>query len=43
MFDILFAEDALVAPLTLTVLGILLDRDNIIFISLAASKLSHKH
>ncbi len=40
MFDILTSPDALVALLTLTFLEIVLGIDNIIFISLAASKLS---
>lgn len=39
MFDILTTPDALVALLTLTFLEIILGIDNIIFISLAASKL----
>ena len=43
MFDILFTADALVALLTLTFLEIILGIDNIIFISLAASKLPAKH
>jgi predicted tellurium resistance membrane protein TerC len=43
MFDILFTADALVALLTLTFLEIILGIDNIIFISLAASKLPPKH
>jgi predicted tellurium resistance membrane protein TerC len=42
MFDILTTPDALVALLTLTFLEIVLGIDNIIFISLASSKLS-KH
>lgn len=43
MFDILFTADGLVAFLTLTFLEIILGIDNIIFISLAASKLPPKH
>ena len=39
MFDILTTPDALMALLTLTILEIVLGIDNIIFISLAASKL----
>ncbi len=39
MFDILSTPDALMALLTLTILEIVLGIDNIIFISLAASKL----
>ncbi|MFT5986273.1 MAG: putative tellurium resistance membrane protein TerC, partial [Planctomycetota bacterium] len=43
MFEILTAPDALVALLTLTFLEIVLGVDNIIFISLAASKLPKEH
>jgi len=43
MFDILTSPDALIALLTLTFLEIILGIDNIIFISLAASKLPKKH
>ncbi len=43
MFEILTSPDALVALLTLTFLEIILGIDNIIFISLAASKLPAKH
>jgi predicted tellurium resistance membrane protein TerC len=43
MFEILTAPDALVALLTLTFLEIVLGVDNIIFISLAASKLPEEH
>ena len=43
MFEILSTPDALVALLTLTFLEIVLGIDNIIFISLAASKLPEKH
>ena len=43
MFDILATPDALVALLTLTFLEIILGIDNIIFISLAASKLPENH
>jgi predicted tellurium resistance membrane protein TerC len=43
MFEILTSADALVALLTLTFLEIILGIDNIIFISLAASKLPKKH
>ena len=43
MFEILTSPDALVALLTLTFLEIVLGIDNIIFISLAASKLPEKH
>lgn len=43
MFEILSSPDALVALLTLTFLEIVLGIDNIIFISLAASKLPEKH
>ena len=42
MFDILTTPDALIALLTLTFLEIVLGIDNIIFISLAASKLKRK-
>ncbi|MAN59484.1 MAG: hypothetical protein CMC08_06580 [Flavobacteriaceae bacterium] len=43
MFDILSSPDALVALLTLTFLEIILGIDNIIFISLASSKLKKEH
>ncbi len=43
MFEILTTPDALVALLTLTFLEIILGIDNIIFISLAASKLPKEH
>lgn len=43
MFEILNSADALVALLTLTFLEIILGIDNIIFISLAASKLPKEH
>lgn len=43
MFDILATPDALIALLTLTILEIILGIDNIIFISLAASKLPENH
>ncbi|OAB78105.1 TerC family protein [Cochleicola gelatinilyticus] len=43
MFEILTSPDALVALLTLTFLEIVLGIDNIIFISLAASKLPKEH
>ncbi|MCT8340355.1 TerC family protein [Luteirhabdus pelagi] len=43
MFDILTSPDALMALLTLTILEIVLGIDNIIFISLAASKLKKQH
>lgn len=43
MFEILSSPDALVALLTLTFLEIILGIDNIIFISLAASKLPKEH
>lgn len=43
MFEILTSPDALVALLTLTFLEIVLGIDNIIFISLAASKLPKQH
>ncbi|MGK0175316.1 MAG: putative tellurium resistance membrane protein TerC, partial [Ulvibacter sp.] len=43
MFEILTSADALVALLTLTFLEIILGIDNIIFISLAASKLPKEH
>jgi len=43
MFEILTSPDALVALLTLTFLEIVLGIDNIIFISLAASKLPQEH
>lgn len=43
MFEILTSPDALVALLTLTFLEIVLGVDNIIFISLAASKLPKEH
>jgi len=43
MFEILTSADALVALLTLTLLEIILGIDNIIFISLAASKLPKEH
>jgi predicted tellurium resistance membrane protein TerC len=43
MFDILSSPDALVALLTLTFLEIILGIDNIIFISLASSKLKKIH
>jgi len=43
MFEILSSPDALVALLTLTFLEIVLGVDNIIFISLAASKLPKEH
>tara|TARA_R110002124_G_scaffold138576_6_gene302255 strand:+ start:200864 stop:201691 length:828 start_codon:yes stop_codon:yes gene_type:complete len=43
MFEILTSPDALVALLTLTFLEIILGIDNIIFISLAASKLPKQH
>ena len=43
MFEILTTPDALVALLTLTFLEIILGIDNIIFISLAASKLPKQH
>ncbi len=43
MFEILTSADALVALLTLTFLEIILGIDNIIFISLAASKLPKQH
>jgi len=43
MFEILTSPDALVALLTLTFLEIILGIDNIIFISLAASKLPKAH
>lgn len=43
MFDILTSPDALVALFTLTFLEIILGIDNIIFISLAASKLPKEH
>ncbi|RMA64477.1 TerC family protein [Ulvibacter antarcticus] len=43
MFEILTSPDALVALLTLTFLEIILGIDNIIFISLAASKLPAQH
>ena len=42
MFEILTSPDALVALFTLTFLEIILGIDNIIFISLAASKLPEK-
>ena len=43
MFEILTSPDALIALLTLTFLEIILGIDNIIFISLAASKLPKEH
>jgi predicted tellurium resistance membrane protein TerC len=43
MFEILTSADALIALLTLTFLEIILGIDNIIFISLAASKLPKQH
>ncbi len=43
MFEILTSPDALVALLTLTFLEIVLGIDNIIFISLASSKLKPEH
>jgi len=43
MFEILTSPDALVALFTLTFLEIVLGIDNIIFISLAASKLPQEH
>ena len=43
MFEILTSPDALVALFTLTFLEIILGIDNIIFISLAASKLPKQH
>jgi predicted tellurium resistance membrane protein TerC len=43
MFEILTSADALIALLTLTFLEIILGIDNIIFISLAASKLPKVH
>lgn len=43
MFEILSSPDALMALLTLTFLEIILGIDNIIFISLASSKLPVKH
>lgn len=43
MFDILTSPDALVALFTLTFLEIVLGIDNIIFISLASSKLPKEH
>jgi predicted tellurium resistance membrane protein TerC len=43
MFDILTSPDALMALFTLTILEIVLGIDNIIFISLASSKLKKEH
>ena len=43
MFEILTSADGLVALLTLTFLEIILGVDNIIFISLAATKLPKEH